>query len=146
MKIKQVLVVVFSLLTLSGCSWKSIEKAQNVTINSNNYTLEVARTEEERKRGLSNRKTLDEQRGMIFYYDRAKILSFWMKDTLIPLQIIFINGCKIVDIQEMATEIDPSKPHKTYKSSEAADKAIELNSETAPKNIVGQEIEELCDK
>lgn len=81
---------------------------------------------------------------MIFLYDKSSYLQFWMKDTLIPLQIIFVNGCEIVDIQEMAVEKDPANPQKIYRSQELADKAIEVNRLTFQKEIVGQKVNSLC--
>jgi len=64
--------------------------------------LEVARSEKEKEKGLMFRERLGKDEGMLFVYEREEILSFWMKNTQIPLSIAFIdkNG-KIVDIQDM---------------------------------------------
>jgi uncharacterized membrane protein (UPF0127 family) len=51
---------------------------------------ERAQTEAERAAGLMWRKTLNDGDGMLFIYDRDQILSFWMKNTLLPLSIAFI--------------------------------------------------------
>jgi len=53
-------------------------------------TLEVARTEPERERGLMNRATLPPHTGMIFVFDRDAPVEFWMKDTLVPLDMVFV--------------------------------------------------------
>jgi len=66
-----------------------------------------------------------------------------MKNTLIPLQIIFIDECRIVDIQEMAVEKDPLNPVNRYTSKLPVDKAIELYSGSVP-NDLRQTIQELC--
>jgi uncharacterized membrane protein (UPF0127 family) len=55
------------------------------------FTVEVARTSEEQARGLMNRQSLEPNRGMIFPYDTPQPASFWMKNTLIPLDIIFVR-------------------------------------------------------
>ena len=55
------------------------------------FTVEVARTKEEQAQGLMNRESLAPDRGMIFPYDPPVPASFWMKNTLIPLDIIFIR-------------------------------------------------------
>ena len=115
------------------------------TINSKSYSLETARTGAERAKGLFERESLADNSGMIFYFEKLDYLSFWMKDTLIPLQIIFVNGCEIVDIQEMSVEPDATNQQKTYKSSVLADKAIELNANSISEKIIGQQIRELCD-
>ncbi|HZB81760.1 MAG TPA: DUF192 domain-containing protein, partial [Rubrobacteraceae bacterium] len=53
--------------------------------------VEIATTTAERERGLMERTALAEDAGMLFVFDREQQLSFWMKDTLIPLSIAYIN-------------------------------------------------------
>ena len=55
------------------------------------FTVEVARTPEEQAQGLMFRETLAPDRGMIFPHDPPRPASFWMKNTLIPLDIVFIR-------------------------------------------------------
>lgn len=52
--------------------------------------LEVARTEQQREYGLMNRRSLPEHTGMIFVFPADQQIAFWMKDTLIPLDMVFI--------------------------------------------------------
>jgi uncharacterized membrane protein (UPF0127 family) len=56
------------------------------------FTVELARTEEEQATGLMNRSSLAPDRGMIFPFDPPRDASFWMKNTLIPLDMIFIRA------------------------------------------------------
>ena len=56
------------------------------------FTVEVARTEAQQAQGLMNRESLAPDRGMIFPYDPPVMASFWMKNTLIPLDMIFIRA------------------------------------------------------
>ena len=83
---------------------------------------EIAKTQEERSTGLMYRNNLQDGEGMLFVFDRDDILSFWMKNTLIPLSIAFIayDG-KIIDIKDMY-------PHDTnsVKSSRSARYALEV--------------------
>ncbi|HWJ58485.1 MAG TPA: DUF192 domain-containing protein [Sphingomicrobium sp.] len=55
------------------------------------FTVEIARTPEEQARGLMFRRSLPPQRGMLFPYDPPETVAFWMKNTLIPLDMIFIR-------------------------------------------------------
>jgi uncharacterized membrane protein (UPF0127 family) len=66
-----------------------------LTIASSNgehrFTVEVAKTPEEQAQGLMFRNTVPPDRGMIFPYDPPVQVSFWMKNTLVPLDMIFIG-------------------------------------------------------
>lgn len=67
-----------------------------LTITSNGrthrFTVEVARSVEEQRMGLMNRQQLAPDRGMIFPFESERIASFWMRNTLIPLDLIFIRA------------------------------------------------------
>jgi uncharacterized membrane protein (UPF0127 family) len=54
--------------------------------------VEIARSAEEKQRGLMYRKSLAQGRGMLFIFDRDQLMSFWMKNTLIPLSIAYIRS------------------------------------------------------
>ena len=58
---------------------------------THHFTVEVAATPEQQERGLMFRHSLASDRGMIFPYDPPQDVSFWMKNTLIPLDIVFIR-------------------------------------------------------
>jgi uncharacterized membrane protein (UPF0127 family) len=70
------------------------------------FTVEVARTFEQQQTGMMNRASLAPDRGMIFPYDPPQSVAFWMKNTLIPLDLIFIApGGKILRIEENAVPL-----------------------------------------
>ena len=56
------------------------------------FTVEIADTPEQQARGMMFRRSLAEDRGMLFPYDPPQEVGFWMKNTLIPLDIIFIRA------------------------------------------------------
>ncbi len=79
-------------------------------------TVELARTPEEQARGLMYRRELAEEAGMLFIFPTAERRAFWMRNTLIPLDMIFIDeGGRVVGIVEDATPQtltprDPGEP------------------------------------
>ena len=87
--------------------------------------VEVADDVAEQAKGLMYRKALSEDRGMLFVYPDERELSFWMKNTLIPLSIAYIDSeGRIVDILDMKP-LDDKPPH--YTSSEPVQYALEVN-------------------
>jgi uncharacterized protein len=86
----------------------------------------VADSEAERARGLMGVERLGPDEGMAFVYDEPNSGSFWMKDTLIPLSIAFVDGSgTIVTVEEM--EPCTSDPCPTYGSDAPYVLAIEAN-------------------
>jgi uncharacterized membrane protein (UPF0127 family) len=67
---------------------------------------ELARTDRERETGLMFRTELEDGRGMLFIFEHDQVLSFWMKNTFIPLSIAYIayDGT-IVDIRDMQPRV-----------------------------------------
>ena len=87
--------------------------------------VEVADDTQEMARGLMGRTALAGDAGMLFVYPDERELSFWMRDTLIPLSIAFMDAeGRIVDIQDMKA-LDDEPPH--YTSAEPARYALEVN-------------------
>jgi hypothetical protein len=97
---------------MSTCSHRGnrgpqAEAPPTVLLHTGTQTLrvpvEVVRTEDERARGLMFRRELAAQQGMLFIFDQAEIQSFWMKNTYIPLDMIFINeAMQVVGVVENA--------------------------------------------
>jgi uncharacterized protein len=87
--------------------------------------VEIADGLLERERGLMDRTSLGEDRGMLFVFRREQPLSFWMRDTRIPLSIAYIDSKgRITDILDMKP-LDDKPPH--YVSSEPVQYALEVN-------------------
>jgi uncharacterized membrane protein (UPF0127 family) len=140
MKIRNILLVSM-IMILAGCSSLSasiIGASESKVIFENDsgthvYGVSVADTYDERKMGLMYEENLDENRGMIFVFVKKDKFNFWMKNTLIPLDMIFIDeDMKVVDFIENA---EPCKvkncPHYTSKTE--ALYVLELNGGQANK-------------
>jgi hypothetical protein len=120
------------LLPLAGCDQAA--KGENpglatatMQIGSKAFTLEVADSQKTRTYGLMRRDSLPADRGMIFVFEREAPLGFWMKNTRIPLDILYLDAAgRIVSIKQM-------KPfdEKHVPSDGPAQYAIELNKGTA---------------
>lgn len=90
--------------------------------------VEVAETPEARAQGLMCRTRLDANAGMLFIFDDSLRGSFWMKNTLIPLSIAFIDDrWQILEIQDMAVEPDPGNPVAYYSPQKPYRYALEVN-------------------
>src|SRR3990172_1471692 len=91
--------------------------------------VEVADTPASRSQGLMYRRHLDEDAGMLFIFEATSRGGFWMKNTLIPLSIAFIDEqWKIVDIKNMKVAPDPAEgPFTIYDSAKPYRYALEVN-------------------
>ncbi|TGK04759.1 DUF192 domain-containing protein [Leptospira semungkisensis] len=97
--------------------------------------VEVANTEESRQRGLMFRKKLGENEGMLFIFPSEDHLTFWMKNTLIPLSIGYFNKDKrMTDTFEML----PNQTKTLYHSSERVMYAVEANKGWFAKHNLGK--------
>jgi uncharacterized protein len=99
--------------------------------------VEIADSGQEMQRGLMFREELASNRGMLFVYKEEKILSFWMKNTLIGLDILFINNnLEIVDIIENMTPCKEESVCPSYSSKFPAKYALEVNSGFVKNNSI----------
>jgi uncharacterized membrane protein (UPF0127 family) len=119
----------------SGCAARASEAAgkaqtglatKTITLHGESAAIdclvELARSDEERNAGLMFRTELEEGKGMLFIFEKDEVLSFWMKNTLIPLSIAYIGyDGAIIDIRNM-------DPHDTssVSSSRSARYALEV--------------------
>lgn len=103
-------------------------------IKDKEYEVLVALTEEEKEQGLQDVEEMSENEGMLFVYDEPQILSFWMHNTEIPLDIIFIDEDWIVRYVSQGEPMD----EKTISCSDVQ-YVLELNQNSGVKE--GDEIE-----
>jgi len=97
----------FSLLfVLSSCSGLEKFEKREISIEGKrgrvSVNAEIAQTPAQLQQGLMHRKELKDGDGMLFIFERDQILSFWMKNTLIPLSIAYIaSDGRILEIHDM---------------------------------------------
>ena len=118
--------LILFLTVLSGCSGLEKFDKQNITIEGKSGTVvviaEIARSAAQQQQGLMYRKELKDGEGMLFIFDRDQILSFWMKNTLIPLSVAYIaQDGRILEIHDM----EPGNLNPV-KSSRSARYALEV--------------------
>ena len=128
-----------SLILLSSCSTFTtknvfvIEQSQTLpvtataNIKGKTIQLEVARSPQQQAAGLMYREFLADDRGMMFPFEEERVARLWMKNVPISLDLIFINGDRIVGI---AADVPPctADPCPIYSSQVSVDRVIELRS------------------
>lgn len=106
---------------------KEIYKRGVVKIGKNVIEVEVAATPTAQFKGLSWRKSLEENKGMLFVFGSPSFYAFWMKDMMFPIDIIWIAGDEIVDISR---NLPPARENfmPTYTPAEPANYVLEVNA------------------
>lgn len=102
-------VYIFFLAALSSCNSLESFETREIAIDSSHGRItiiaELARTDAQKQQGLMFRRELKDGHGMLFIFDRDQILSFWMKNTFIPLSIAYItHDGRIVEIHNLEPE------------------------------------------
>ena len=98
----------------------SNEKIEVSIYNKNiTFNVEIAKTIEARRAGLMYRKKLLNNEGMLFIFPREKIIQLWMKNTYIPLDVIFISKNKVIvdikkNMEKLSETIVKSKVRSRY--------------------------------
>ncbi|MBI1864111.1 DUF192 domain-containing protein [Candidatus Woesebacteria bacterium] len=132
------IILVLFLLGLSFLLPKSSLKT--IKVKDKNVKVSLANTNELRTKGLGGVKSLPQDQGMLFNFDQKNIIpSFWMKDMLIGLDMIWIRDGKIIQIDKNIpapnpTTLDSSLP--LYTPKEVIDHVLEVNANWSDKNNV----------
>ena len=133
------ILVIFLLIILASCTRNINENFKQILIDNGKkiikLNVEIADDNYKIEKGLMFRKNLDENTGMLFIFGNESYETFWMKNTLIPLDIIFIGkDLKIVSI-ENAVPCNQN-PCALYKSSKPVKYVLEVNAGFAMKNNI----------
>jgi len=115
----------------SSCSSPEKDLSNQICFSDGCIQIEIAQTHEERMRGLQDRKNLSKNKGMLFIFQESKKHSFWMKDTIIALDIVWIDSSKrIVTIIPNVYPCETEKTEKcpVYTPSKKALYVLEVNA------------------
>lgn len=127
---KQIILPVIIVLILIGLvlifRQPVAKRTGEVNIDGHTFKVELAQTESEREKGLMNRASLDENAGMLFVFPSAAIYPFWMKDTLIPLDILWIENDTIVDMTTLTATTGVNIAQ--YRPKNKANYVLEINA------------------
>lgn len=120
---------------LTGCSWFGEGNADGLKevvfktdTGDHKFYVEVADDSDERQLGLMDRESLDDDKGMIFVYEEEQKVAFWMKNTLISLDMVFLDDD--LEVIDYFTDVPPCKadPCPHYIPQGNAKFIIELNA------------------
>lgn len=109
-------------------------ETKTIEIHNKKYQVKIADSEADKLKGLQGIKELPENGGMFFVYDEPQTVGFWMKDTEIPLDIIFIN-----DDYEVLSIYKGSPYSETIAEEDNVKYVLELNQNSGVK--VGDELD-----
>ena len=109
------------------------EYRELIIIGEATFEAQLATTDSERAEGLMNVESMPEDEGMLFVYEEESYRSFWMKNTLIPLDMIFIDDT--YHIVEIIHNAKPCKkdPCQLYRSTKRTKYVFEINGSLSKK-------------
>lgn len=110
-------------------------KTPTATVKNKEFKLYIAKTPKEKEVGLSDKKSIPENYGMIFPFGQDSYYSFWMKNMKFPIDILFINDNKIVTIHHSV--YPPKSSNETlpiYTSNALSDTVLEINAGLSKKH------------
>jgi uncharacterized membrane protein (UPF0127 family) len=129
---------IFSIVFNTAVAAEKIFKTGDLKIAGKNLKVEIADSPMAREKGLMFRSKLAHDEGMLFIFDKEELLSFWMKNTFIPLSIGFFDSKKrlteILDMDPVVSEIQSELPR--YTSKQLSKYALEVNKDWFKKNNV----------
>ncbi len=127
------IIIVFLIITLGFfLHYNFIKKTSEITINNQTITVDLAITPLDQQTGLSFKKNLAENKGMLFIYPDKQIRKFWMKDMNFPLDILWLSDDKIISIDKNLPAAG-DLPKVTYSSPVPVNYVLEILGGTSDK-------------
>ncbi len=107
-----------------------------VQIGTHLIPVEVVKNAASRQKGLSGKKTLAQDSGLLFIFPSPGVYGFWMKDMYFPIDIVWINNKKVVGIEKnVSIDFNPTSPKIFYPPS-PVQYVLEINAGMAEKREI----------
>lgn len=122
----------------------SLVAVTTLRVGSSSFTVETASTPAEQSKGLSDRATMDQDRGMVFLFNPPSQPSFWMKGMQFALDFVWIANGKVVEITRNVAPPAANTPVDQlpiYTPRQLVDTVLELNAGASSKLKVGDTVE-----
>jgi len=136
-------VLILLIMSLAACDLQY--ETKKIRVGQATLTVEIADTLAKQNKGLSGRPDLTDDHGMLFVYSDKKTRKFWMKDMNFAIDIIWLNGNKIVELTE---NLQPAQGAKipSYLSKNSVNGVLEVKAGFIAKNglKIGQNVEFLA--
>jgi uncharacterized membrane protein (UPF0127 family) len=129
------------LVLVAGCTTRAPARGPSVEVTfagAPALSVEVASTPQQRQRGLMDRKELPAGTGMLFLFPGSSIGGFWMKNTLVPLSIAYVDGDRVVSTAEMVPCPPATARCPTYAAARPYTAAVEAPAGFFPAHGVGK--------
>lgn len=128
--IRPVLVIIILALITGYAVYQSRQKFPDnivqLTIANKSYQLEIANTPTKQQQGLSNRNSMDKDKGMLFEFQKPAAACFWMKDMNFPIDMIWLDSTK--KVIKLQNNVVPATFPKTFCPDQPASYVVELSS------------------
>lgn len=128
----KIIIGIAIIIALVGLYYKFHPLVPVVRFPGVTYTVELAITNEEKIIGLSGRDILLPNHGMLFLYDHKELYPYWMKNMKFPLDFIWFDGNRVVDVTPNVSA-DQTIPIPVITPKTPADKVLEVNAGEAAK-------------
>lgn len=103
-----------------------------VKINGTEIEVEIVKTPEDRKIGLAKYENLDKNKGMLFVFEEKDVKPvFWMKDVKFPIDIVWIDDGKVIEISENIPPVPANTPDykiPRYQPAQTIDQVLEIST------------------
>lgn len=131
-KFKLIIVIaVLGLLTIAYYSFSYFNKQSTVAINGHVFEIDIAQEADEIEKGLSGRRDLADDQAMLFIFPQKQKLSFWMKDMNFSIDLLWIEGDRVVAYEKnmpVPMEDTPIRDLPRYLSPRPVDKVLEMKA------------------